>query len=55
MKAIQDGLGSRKFRRIEEQARELPLWLDAAANLSDPGAVRGNRLEVLKRCRAGHD
>jgi proteic killer suppression protein len=52
-KAIQEGFGSRKFRGIEEQARKRLRWLDAATSLTDLGAIRGNRLEGVKRDRAG--
>jgi proteic killer suppression protein len=51
--AIHEGFGSRKFRGIEEQARKRLRWLDAATSLTDLGAIRGNRLEVLKGDRAG--
>ena len=34
------GDGSRKFRGIEEQARKRLRWLDAAASLTDLGAIR---------------
>ena len=52
-KAIYEGFGSRKFRGIEEQARKRLRWLEAAPSLTDLGAIRGNRLEALKRDRAG--
>jgi proteic killer suppression protein len=52
-KAIHEGFGSRKFRGIEEQARKRLRWLDAAPSLTDLGAIRGNRLEALKRDRSG--
>jgi addiction module HigA family antidote len=35
------------------QARKRLRWLDAATSLADLGAIRGNRLEALKRDRAG--
>ena len=50
-KAICEGYGSRKFRGIEEQARKRLRWLDAAPSLTDLGAIRGDRLEALKRDR----
>jgi proteic killer suppression protein len=50
-KAIHEGFGSRKFRGIEERARKRLRWLDAATSLADLGAIRGNRLEALKRDR----
>lgn len=52
-KAIHEGYTSRKFRGIEEQARNRLRWLDAAPNLADLGAIRGNRLDALKGGRAG--
>jgi proteic killer suppression protein len=52
-KAIHGGFGSRRFRGIEEQARKRLRWLDAATSLADLGAIRGNRLESLKRDRVG--
>ncbi len=52
-KAIHEGLGSRKFRGIEAQARKRLRWLDAATSLVDLAAIRGNRLEALKGDRAG--
>lgn len=52
-KAIHEGFSSRKFRGIEEQARKRLRWLAAATSLADLGAIRGNRLEALKRDRAG--
>jgi proteic killer suppression protein len=52
-KAIHEGLGSRRFRGIEEQARKRLRWLAAATSLIDLGAIRGNRLEALKGHRAG--
>jgi proteic killer suppression protein len=52
-KAIYEGFGSREFRGIEEQARKRLRWLDAATSLADLAAIRGNRLEALKRDRAG--
>jgi toxin HigB-1 len=51
--AIHNGFGSRKFRSIEEQARKRLRWLDAATSLIDLAAIRSNRLETLKRTRAG--
>jgi proteic killer suppression protein len=52
-KAIYAGLGSRRFRPIEEQARKRLRWLEAATSLTDLGAIRGNRLEALKGDRVG--
>ena len=52
-RTIHDGLGSRKFRGIEQQARKRLRWLDAATSLTDLGAIRGNHLEALTRDRAG--
>ncbi|MGD0500212.1 MAG: type II toxin-antitoxin system RelE/ParE family toxin [Bryobacteraceae bacterium] len=52
-RTIHAGYGSRKFRGIEEQARKRLRWLDAATNLADLAAIRGNRLEALKSGRAG--
>jgi proteic killer suppression protein len=52
-KAIHEGFGGRKFRGIEQQARKRLRWLEAAPSLTDLGAIRGNRLEALKRDRAG--
>lgn len=46
--AIHRGLGSRRFRGIEEQARKRLRWLAAATSLTDLAAIRGNRLEALK-------
>jgi toxin HigB-1 len=51
--AIHEGLGSRRFRGIEEQARKRLRWLDAATSLIDLGAIRGNRLEALQGNRPG--
>ena len=47
-RAIHEGVGSRRFRGIEEQARKRLRWLDAATSLGDLGAIRGNHLEALK-------
>jgi proteic killer suppression protein len=52
-KTIHEGFGSRKFRAIEEQARKRLRSLDAATSLTDLSAIRGNRLEALKRDRDG--
>ncbi len=52
-RAIHEGFGSRTFREIERQARKRLRWLDAATSLADLGAIRGNRLEALRRDRAG--
>ena len=52
-RAIHEGVGSRRFRGIEEQARKRLRWLDAATSLGDLGAIRGNHLEALKGDRAG--
>ncbi len=43
----------RKFREIERQARKRLRWLDAATSLADLSAIRGNRLQALRRDRAG--
>lgn len=53
MEAIHEGIGSRKFRGIEEQARKRLRWLEAATSLADLGAIRGNRFEALKGDRTG--
>src|ERR1035438_4629089 len=52
-RALHEGYSSRRFRNIEEQARKRLRWLHAATSLADLGAIRGNRLEVLKGNRAG--
>ena len=52
-KELYEGYGSRRFRGIEEQARKRLRWLDAATSLSDLGAIRGNRLEALRKDRTG--
>jgi proteic killer suppression protein len=50
---IHEGFSSRRFSGIEERARKWLRWLDAATSLADLGAIRRNRLEALKRERAG--
>jgi toxin HigB-1 len=51
--ALHLGLSSRKFRVIERPARTRLLRLHAATSLGDLAAIPGNRLEALKRDRAG--
>ena len=41
-----------RFRGPQALCKRLR-WLDAATSLTDLGAIRGNRLEALKRDRAG--
>jgi proteic killer suppression protein len=52
-RTIHEGLASRQFRGIQDQARKRLRWLDAATSLADLGAIRGNRLEALKGDRDG--
>jgi len=52
-RAVHERVGSRRFRKIEEQARKRLRWLDAATSLTDLGAIRSNRLEALKGDREG--
>ena len=53
-RTIHEGFASPKFRAIQDQARKRLRWLDAATNLEDLRAIRGNRLEALKGDRLGN-
>ncbi len=52
-RALYQGFGSRRFRSIETAARTRLARLHAATSLNDLAQIRGNRLEALKRDRAG--
>jgi proteic killer suppression protein len=52
-RAIHEGFESRQFRAIQNQARKRLRWLDGATSLADLGAIRSNRLEMLKGDRKG--
>ena len=52
-RALHEGLSSRRFEGIETAARTRLARLHAATSLKDLAQIRGNRLEALKRDRAG--